>query len=859
MLLNGIVMGRNFPSIFLVLTIFALASLDSQAELFKWVDENGKIHYSDKKPDEKIDSKVIPKKNKSAGDYQQATSAALKPIIRPYEKTARKLHLLDTRYLWKKESEVNQTSKIGVYHTGKGCTTRGAINTPDVFVHHRSLFPDESRLAHQINKIINGLDYESEKTEKYRLLGRLKKTGGLSLHAEIIAMNLNTCAPNIRKSERLKPIDKISASRFTKNRVRLQVNWQLKTNRDQDVIYEAVTPGNYNGWNQSSSSSTAIKNALESAVLTLFSDRDFIDKILVEEDGISVGKIQKTGLKPISSDAKTRTRKLFVAVNSKDWIKNKQPEAEIGNILFGEKCAAKKPLPLNIALNNQKWLTSNAQQTSKAIVKKIRPLGYSVNPASADTLSKLENSGGYSLNAKLVKVTYDACAPSLSSSAKYKPIDKSSLRKLTRNRLQVWIEWTLKTDRNQKLLYHTNTMGFAGNLLADSKGAEAMSDAIGMAAEQLFADADFIELITLKARNLPAENAFTAKQDPSLRGIVMSGEEEARNLFVVSESNPWARIPAKKMIGYYAYGTDCAPFKERNWPQALNDHPRNFPDSGEIIGTELKVVKSLGYPAQVADAYSVVNMKRKLGGYSLHADIVDIRFDSCAPDLDENIVFSDRKISASQFKRHRVIITVNWKLVGATDQDVLFQLTTEGVADSWLLNAKAKKILTMAIKNATTQLFANREFVANLMNDEEQEKGFFSNLFSFMDEDGEAGSGVTQSLSNRYVVQAHAAQAFSEINALKVGVLEHFMMEGDWPDSLSAIGYSESLFANSDTISYVNLQPDGSMVVELRELFGNDKIITLSPDADDGNLSMNRWQCSSNLAQKYLPKNCEGL
>jgi hypothetical protein len=852
-------MGWNSPGSILVLIIFALASFGSQAELFKWVDENGKIHYSDKNPGETIDSKVIPKKDRTGDNYQQATSTALKPIIRPYEKTARKLHLLDTRYLWKKESEVNQTSKIGVYHTGKGCTTRGAMNTPDVFIHHRSLFPDESRLAHQINKIINGLDYESEKTEKYRLLGRLKKTGGLSLHAEIIAMDLNACAPNIRKSERLGPIDKISANRFTKNRVRLKVNWQLKTNRDQDVIYEAVTPGSYNVWNQASSSSAAIGNALESAVLTLFSDQDFINKILVEEDGSSVGEIQKTGLKPISSDAKNRTRKLFVAVDSKDWIKNTQPKAEIGNILFGEKCAAKKPLPLNIALNNQKWLVSNAQQTSSAIVKKTRPLGYSVNPASADTLSKLENSGGYSLNAKLVKVTYDACAPSLSASSKYKPIDKSSFRKLTRNRLQVWIEWTLKTDRNQKLLYHTNTMGFAGSLLADSRGSEAMSDAIGMAAEQLFADRDFIELITLKAKILPVANAFPATQDPSVRGIVMSREQEAQNLFVVSESNPWARIPAKKMIGFYAYGAECAPFKERKWPQALNDHPRSFPDSGEIIGTELKVVKSLGYPAQVADAYSVVNMKRKLGGYSLHADIVDIRFDSCAPDLDENTVFSDRKISASQFKRHRVIITVNWKLVGATDQEILFQITTEGVADNWLLNSKAKKILTMAIKNATTQLFASQEFVANLRNDKEQENGFFSNLFSFTNDNSESDSGIIQGLGNRYVIQAHAAQAFSEINALKVGVLEHFMMEGDWPDSLSAIGYSESLFANSDTIAYVNLQPDGSMVVELRELFGNDKIITLSPEADDGNLSMNRWQCSSNLAQKYLPRNCEGL
>ena len=847
-------MGPRFPARILVLIILTLTSVDSLAELFKWVDENGKIHYSDKNPGQEIDSKVIP----SAEDVNQLpTSAALKPIIRPYEKTSRKLHLLDTRYLWKKESEVNKTSKIGVYHTGKGCTSRGAIYTPDVFVHHRTLFPDESKLANRINKIIKGLDYESERTEKYRLLGRLKKTGGLSLHAEIIAMDINTCAPGIRKSERLGPIEKISARRFTKNRVRLQVNWQLRTNRDQDIIYEAVTPGSFNGWNQSSSSNTAIGNALESAVLTLFSDQNFIDKILVEEDGSAPGEIQKASLNPIRSD--TRTRKLFVAVNAKHWIDIKQPEEQIGHILFGENCAAKKPLQLNIALNNQKWLASNAQQTSNAIVKRTRPLGYSVNPASADTLSRLETTGGYSLNAKLVKVAYDACAPSLPSSAKYRPLEKSSFRKLTRNRLQVWIEWTLKTDRNQKLLYRTLTVGFAGSLLTDTRGADAMSDAIGMAAEQLFADREFVDLITLKARNLPAEQVFAAKQDPSVRGIAITGEQQAKNLFIVTEDNPWTRIPVKKSIGVYAFGAECTPFREREWPQAINDQPRNFPDSGEIIAAESKIVKSLGYPVRVADSYSVVNLKRKLGGYSLHAEFVDLRFDSCAPDLNEDVVFSNRKLSASQFKRHRAIVTVNWKLVGATNNDILFQKVTEGLADSWLVNSKGNRILSMAIENATTQLFASQEFVANLVLDSEEEKGFFNNLFSFMNKDDEADSSVDQNSANRYVLQAHAAQAFSEINTLKIGSIQHFMMAGDWPDSLSEMGFSETSFNNSESISYVNLQPDGSIVVELKELFGNDKVITLSPEIDDGSMSMNRWHCSSNLAQSYLPQNCEGI
>lgn len=853
-------MSRKSLRAILVLTLLALASFNAQAQLYKWVDENGKIHYSDKDPGDEANTRVIPQNQNSGSQYQHASTTSAKPVIRPYEKTARKLHLLDTRYLWKSESHVNETIKIGVYHTGKGCTSRGAMNTPDIFVYHKSLFPSEADLTYRINKIINGLDYDSERTEKYRLLGRLKKTGGLSLHAEIVAMDFNSCAPGIRKSERLKKIESIAAHRFTKNRVKLQVNWQLRTNRDQDVIYETTTTGNYNGWNQSTGSQAAIGNALESAVLMLFSDQSFITRILVEEDGTGLEDLQHTRLAPINSDQKTRTRKLFVVAAGKSWIKDKKPQTEIGQLLFGENCAARKPMPLGVALNQKQWLAADAYRASDAIIKHTRPLGYSISPASSDALAKLENSGGYSLNARLVKLTYDACAPSLSASTRYKPIDKISFKRLTRNRIQLWVEWTLKTDRNSKLLYRTSTMGFAGSLLTDKRGEDAMAEAIGMASEQLFADRDFIDLITLQPRDPAPAQSFAAKDNSSVKGIVMPGELQAKTLIIVSAKNPWNRIPADKSVGFYAYGADCTPFEDRTWPQALNDHPRIFPDAGEIINAESKVVKSLGYPAQVADEYSVVSMKRKLGGYSLHGDIVDIRFDSCAPELDQDIVYSKRKISSSQFKRHRIIVRINWKLVGSSDDQVLFQEMTEGVADSWRLNAKGKKVFSLAVENATSQLFAQQTFVASLVTGGQQaEQGFFGNLLSFLNSENSNESDSGTGLTNPFVLQAHAAQAFSEISALKVGALQYYAMQGDWPDRLPAMGYSASTFNNSDTIAHVNLQPDGSMVVELKEIFGPDKIITLSPETDNGDISMNRWHCSSNLDTAYLPQSCDGL
>lgn len=842
----------------LLFLVLSLASFSVQAQLYKWVDENGKVHYSDKQPDEALDTSVLPG-TVPAGTPAQ--TAAVKPIIRPYEKTSRRLHLLDARYLWKKESEVNRSNKIGVFHTGKGCTSRGAIRTPDVFIHHKSLLPDESRLTGRLYKVINGLDYEAERTEKYRLLERLKKSGGLSLHMEVVAMDFNTCAPNIRKSERLVPISKISAHRFTKHRVKLDVRWQLKTDRDQVLVYETVTSGSFNGWNQSSKSGGAIASALESAALALFSRQEFIDRILVEEDSPVTTDLQIASLKPI--DTKARTRKLYVAVDGRSWINDLGSSAMIGHLRFGEKCAAKKELPLGDALLQQKWLAADERPVSQAISQRTRSLGYSVNPSSADMLSKLDESGGYSLNAKLVRVTYEACAPALSASTKYKPIDRRMFRGLLRNRVQVLVEWTLKTDRNRKLLYRTSTSGTAGSLVADHRGAEAMRDAIGVAAEQLFADSDFIELITLKSDTPAIDQPFTALAESDLRGIVMPPGQEARQLFIVSLAKPWQRLPANQGIGLYAYGPECSPYRERSWPLALNDYPRAFPSPGELAEATAKVAKSLGYRFQLTDEYGVVNLKRKLGGYSLHASIRELRFDSCAPDIGDDVIYSKRKISSSQFKRHRAIVTIDWRLLGDTDQDLRFEVTTQGVADSWLLNSKADKVLALAVEDASTRLFAQRQFVAQLVDQPEQEKGLFSSLLSYFgSDDGEEDQSDGSMLGNfagKFVLQAHAAHAFSELSVLKVGVLQHYVMNDEWPDSLSSIGFSNASFGNSETIDYVNLQPDGSIVAELKEKFGNDKVIVLSPQVEEGGIQMNRWNCSSNLDRAYLPQNCESM
>lgn len=282
-------MIRIRPRHLLLLIALAVISTNGQAQLYKWVDENGEVHFSDKAPDDEATSTVVPETTGNRVQYPGSEKATANPVIRPYDRNVHRLHLTDTRYIWKNRSRAGNSEKIGIYHVGRACTTRGAIRAPDVFLRHKSLLPNEPELTYHIMRTIKGLDYEAERSVRTRLQSRLQQTGGLSLHAEITAMDFKACAASVSESYRLKPVETIPPGRFTKNRVSLQVRWQLRDSRDTEVLFETTTSGEYDGWKQSKAPGQSIGSALESAVLALFSEQAFIDRLI---DGKSAAPAQ---------------------------------------------------------------------------------------------------------------------------------------------------------------------------------------------------------------------------------------------------------------------------------------------------------------------------------------------------------------------------------------------------------------------------------------------------------------------------------------------------------------------------------------------------------------------------------------
>lgn len=283
--------AMKFAMLFVCVMCFTAVN----AELFKWVDKNGKTHYSDKDPKLKQALKIEPEDNPAKKPFTQTSTKDA--IIRPYEMQSRKILLTDVTYHWKKQAEIHKNKKIGAYYLGKHCSPRGAINVPEVYSHHSAFFPSETSLPKNVKFIIKSLGYDPEVTTHYSIMKRLETTNGLKLEAEIVDINLNSCAPVYNPARFVTP-KQLKAHSFKKNRVQLTIKWSLKEKRNQVTLLETESTGYYDGWYEVKQPQSAIAIAVENATLALFSNQEFVNQLLEQPEAIKPAEKNKTPEKP---------------------------------------------------------------------------------------------------------------------------------------------------------------------------------------------------------------------------------------------------------------------------------------------------------------------------------------------------------------------------------------------------------------------------------------------------------------------------------------------------------------------------------------------------------------------------------
>ena len=98
-------MKRQFLLFNLLIFLFVFDT-PTQAEFYNWVDDDGKIHYSDEPPSNAKQITTIIDNTATESKLSPTDT----PLIKPYDKYVKKLLLLDTEYLWKNHrTKANQS------------------------------------------------------------------------------------------------------------------------------------------------------------------------------------------------------------------------------------------------------------------------------------------------------------------------------------------------------------------------------------------------------------------------------------------------------------------------------------------------------------------------------------------------------------------------------------------------------------------------------------------------------------------------------------------------------------------------------------------------------------------------------
>ena len=113
-----------------------------------------------------------------------------------------------------------------------------------------------------------------------------------------------------------------------------------------------------------------------------------------------------------------------------------------------------------------------------------------------------------------------------------------------------------------------------------------------------------------------------------------------------------------------------------------------------------------------------------------------------------------------------------------------------------------------------------------------------------------------------YTARAQMSEAFSLAGGQKSAVSEVYANTGDWPAGNTAAGIAAATDIKGKYVAKVTIGENGKgkIVATMIDATGisagiKGKTLTLSPIVNNGSVD---WTCTSNAAQKYVPKVCTG-
>lgn len=282
------------PNTLFSLIITLLFTSSASAQIYKWTDAQGKVHYSDKKIADTA----------QAQDINLGTMPAAKAVVelepQRYQNSRPSLYLLRAEHAMDKLN-LGSSANFAYFYFGGDCVSPTAVSYGEYI----------KRYKHNLPKSDDIFLYEGQVFNRYRIRTQgvayamdnprsvVDADGNkpLKLQLEVVNMRINACLKNLQKSTISGNLDKVTGYGFDKANVWMQMRATITNNNDIVLLNTLIEGASNEVPGFTGNIPRLTLSAYQQAITNLIANPTFMDLITPKS------KIQKIEI----SESKTAT------------------------------------------------------------------------------------------------------------------------------------------------------------------------------------------------------------------------------------------------------------------------------------------------------------------------------------------------------------------------------------------------------------------------------------------------------------------------------------------------------------------------------------------------------------------------
>ncbi len=274
-------------------------ALPSEAELYKWVDEQGRTHFSNDKvdvpdkqkitviplPDGKQDPAPLPLPPKLPADTIPVRHTLMRDPMR-----------VVPRLIMLARPMSEEPKEIGTLRSGPTCRKVAPLQWPAIRnLRNSDLAPTPLVIGEGAARALTNFDYSVLHVSPETVLIQQRAQDGLLLQVDVSKIVLEACSPEERKQLKTSE-DPAKSLHFSRYQLQLELEWVLFS-RTGDELFKGQTVANTGGLKIKNSLNTVYFDAMTQSVMQLLGNAQFqqaIDAPFVPVAGRQTGGTDKS-------------------------------------------------------------------------------------------------------------------------------------------------------------------------------------------------------------------------------------------------------------------------------------------------------------------------------------------------------------------------------------------------------------------------------------------------------------------------------------------------------------------------------------------------------------------------------------